>query len=966
MITAESIFKGTRGGLDIILDLYPQARVCLTNPKQKFKKRESEATPSAHLIQKDGVWYLKDFGEPGKGLNAIKLWMEYKYMDEHRFGEACMQIAKQFGIKDELDRSVNMPEFVKRPARQDEPDGKIVFKLKEKFSEKELKLLGPKVTQDTVDALHWYSVEWIGRAQDRQITEKHSTDTYPIFIRECLVEKAHGSEPERKFYKQYEPKNTEKRYRFQYFPAGEKVQDYINGLNELIEAHQIHVERERKDWEATHKEEEPFNEENCKLPEVVICSGERDALCVRSHGYHPVWMNSETALVTSSQMRTLKRYAEKVYNIPDVDATGLKAGSELAKRFIDLYTVWLPHRTMSKYTDHRGKQLKDLRDWSDLRPSRDDFRNLLMTGKPAKFWVERENKNGRKSYEIDTEYLFHFLQLHGYYILHDENSDEPRYIHIKNNIVQSVTPRDIRAFVRRWASGEGNTQHHDVRNLILNTPRLSPMALEALQEIELDFTSYTPNSQLFFFENGTAKVTADDIEWFPSKQNNFDGYVWDDNVVGHRFEKKPPMFDINIVEDENGDFTYDIDIKDCRSSSFFGYLINSSRIYWRKEMEYPFESREERREYQAKHMFDIKGEGLSEIEIEEQKLCLLSKMFALGYILHQYKSPDRAWALMALDAKIGDIDECNGRSGKSFFYTLLGFLRRKVDMSGRSGNVTRNDHWLDPVDQYTQLLQIDDLSEKMDASFFYDLITGSMTVNPKSNHIFTIPFSKSPKIGFTSNYVPNDFDPSSDARMIYMVYSDYYHQKTDQNDYLETRSVRDDFGKALYTEAYTEDEWAGDLAFVLQCVQFYLKMKRDYPSLKIQPPMDNIRTRKLKRDMGVNFEEWAYQYFAEEGSHLDCQLVKQDVFEDFKRYTNVTSVKMNGFTRKLRAFAKICPYIHEIDPIEYRNSSGRNITTKSLDDPLDPTRRKTVEMLFVRSVEGLKTMRDLSEKDAPF
>ena len=50
MITSENIFKGTRGGLDIILDLYPQAKVCLQNPKAKFKKREGEATPSAHLI----------------------------------------------------------------------------------------------------------------------------------------------------------------------------------------------------------------------------------------------------------------------------------------------------------------------------------------------------------------------------------------------------------------------------------------------------------------------------------------------------------------------------------------------------------------------------------------------------------------------------------------------------------------------------------------------------------------------------------------------------------------------------------------------------------------------------------------------------------------------------------------------------------------------------------------------------
>ena len=242
MVTSESIFRGTRGGLDIILDLYPQAKVCLSNPKAKFKKRQSESTPSAHLIQKDGIWYVKDFGEPGKGLNAIKLYMEAHYMDEHRFGEACMQIGKRYGISDTLDRSVNLPRFVKRAATGDEPDGVVRFKLKEKFTKEELALLGPRVTQETVDSLRWYSVEWIGTARDRQMTEKHSTETYPIFIRECLVEKAHGDQPERKFYKQYEPKNTEKQYRFMYFPKGEKEADYINGMVELIDAYQQHVQ----------------------------------------------------------------------------------------------------------------------------------------------------------------------------------------------------------------------------------------------------------------------------------------------------------------------------------------------------------------------------------------------------------------------------------------------------------------------------------------------------------------------------------------------------------------------------------------------------------------------------------------------------------------------------------------------------------------------------------------------------
>lgn len=125
------------------------------------------------------------------------------------------------------------------------------------------------------------------------------------------------------------------------------------------------------------------------------------------------------------------------------------------------------------------------------------------------------------------------------------------------------------------------------------------------------------------------------------------------------------------------------------------------------------------------------------------------------------------------------------------------------------------------------MLLIDDCDRYLNTSLFYDNITSDMTVNPKNNHSFTIPFNQSPKIAFTTNYVPADFDPSSEARLIYMVFSDYYHQKTEDNDYLESRSIRDDFNKNLYDEAYTEDEWNADINFMMQCCSWYLSLPGD-------------------------------------------------------------------------------------------------------------------------------------------
>ena len=142
-----------------------------------------------------------------------------------------------------------------------------------------------------------------------------------------------------------------------------------------------------------------------------------------------------------------------------------------------------------------------------------------------------------------------------------------------------------------------------------------------------------------------------------------------------------------------------------------------------------------------------------------------------------------------MDNKIGEEGQCNGRSGKSFFLTSLKQFLRTVVLSGRNPKLMDNNHVFEQVNQHTDFIIVDDCHRYLDTGLFYDSITGGMTVNPKNNHSFYIEFESSPKFAFSTNYVPGNFDSSSDARLIYTVFSDYYHQKTDENDYLETRSI---------------------------------------------------------------------------------------------------------------------------------------------------------------------------------
>lgn len=949
MIKVEDILNATNGGLDIILELYPQAKACIDGSKKHFAIR-NEKTPSAALRKYNSksygeIWQVTDFGGDGRGENAVTLYMRENNIDRSHFNEAILQLAAKYGVRDELDHTVNKPDIRQRPARQDEADGSRSFALNEKFTDFELKVFGPNVTLKHLDELHWHSVKWITNVKDRRVTEKYSNAHYPIFMRECLISEAHGDEPEQKFYKVYEPLNCEKGFRFSYTPAGKKPLHYINGLSELKKAYDKYNAEQEREWRDSHDEDKPYKMQ--KLPEAFICSGERDSVCCRSMGFHPLWFNSETYQLSGEEYKEIMKYVEILYNIPDIDETGRRKGKELALKFIDIHTVWLPE-WLTTYRDNRGKPRKDLRDWMELRPEKRDFKNLMKLAMPARFWVSIMQKDGKWKYEMDTACLYNFLQLNGFYALHDENSAVTQFIRICGNIVKKANVKDIREFIRRWVVER--FEDRGVLNLVLNSPKLTAASLESLQEIDLDFTTYTPNSQYFFFPNKTVEVMKPvpgdngGMKEYDPGADGLHNYVWEDDVIPHKFKRLSDMFKISRIED-NGKTELDIDVMDVKSH-FFGYLINTSRLYWRKETETRFDGDlASAKAYLSSHPFEIAGEGLTSYDIREQKLNLINKIFTMGYMLHRYKDFVRAWAPLAMDNKIGEEDECNGRSGKSFFFKVLSFMMKTVKLSGRNPKLMDNPHVFDQVTQYTDMLLVDDCDRYLNLGLFYDNITSDMTVNPKNNRSFTIPFDESPKLAFTTNYVPSDFDPSSEARSLYMVFSDWYHQKTEDNDYKETRTIRDDFNKTLYAFDYTEDEWNADFNFWMQCCRFYLSVKDS--GIKPQPPMANMEKRRLKAAMGSNFEDWANGYFSLEGGHLDVELPRDDVFADYIRFANINRITMQSFTKKLKNFVKLCPWVEIMNPPEMCNSSGR--IQKAV--TLATGTVKTKDMIYLRSVK---------------
>lgn len=902
MIKPERIYDRTNQGLEIILYYYPQAREALEN-KKPFALRQ-EKTPSAWIKLIKGIYRVTDFGDDATAMSPIDIAMREEGLN---FFQTIQVLAERYGIEQSYNVQVNKPDIRKAPATAEEPEGHFSFEAKESPDPHDLAILGPKVKKEHMQKYGYIALKSYSKTKNRETITVGSNEHYPILMRQCTTEKG-------QFYKIYQPCNPNKAFRF--FYHGEKPKDYINGLEELKKAYA----KKNSDAEDVSK----------PLDEVVICSGERDAINLVSYGYLPLWFNSETYNLSKKEYNDIAKYAAKIYNIPDIDSTGIKKGVELGMNHLTIYTVWLPD-SLRNYKDMRGNPRKDLRDFIELNQSGYELSNLMRVAKPFQFWEAIKSDKGVR-FEINTEYLLNFLYHNGFSTFEDKSGkDGVSFIKLNGNIVSEVTAQDIRNFIRGFA--KDRYLDLNVQNLITNSKRVAESTFKDLPMRDIDFTSFDHARQFLFFQNQTWEVTGNDI--IIHKNKEVDKYVWDDLVVKYNVKRHDPSFTITRINDDQ----FDISIND-HSSNFFNYLTNASRVFWRDELEHrtsQWINGEDN--YRSRFKFSIDGPLLTPEEVEEQKQHLINKIFTIGFLMHKYKTQSRAWSVFAMDNKIGELGQSNGGSGKSFCYKALRIFMKHVTLSGKDPKLTENKHIYERVTEHTDFILVDDTHRYLNFEFFFDSITGDLVVNPKNNRSYEIPFEDSPKFVLTSNYTVPDLDASKERRLLYAAFSDYYHQRTEENGYLETRTIRDDFGKDLMDKIYSEKEWIADINFLADCLQFYLSTMNS--NIKIQPPMNRIAKRNNDAVMGENFKEWAEVYFSTEGDMLNEVIFKDRALADFKSETGSGNWSTRKFTKALKAFAKSCDWIESINPVEVLSPSGRIIKK-------DPLTGKTKEGFYLK------------------
>lgn len=867
--------------------------------------------------------------------------------------------------KDELSKNwqtAHPPAAAVRPATDEEPENKYLFEVRDSFTDFEIEALFPK---RCLGFIGWYKgsekkeaaysrikaqcvkmrlwpLESYTVIKNREAHTFAAADDYPIFIVD-----------EESFKLIYQPLHSNKEAVYQYY--GDRKGTFLHGLA------QAQAEMKKREEKALEEDDysddpdaEPEKKKAEKLDEIIIAANAADAFGPALIGYWTVYHGGTDHELESWDFTNIAKLAKKVYQVRNNTDDHKRHAHQTALDNLDLYTVELPEYYEEELREggmrrHPVISLSDYFTWNNDY----NFKELMRDSLPYRFWEQTIKYVGRgkdrvkvgMDYSFDNVQAYNFLNKMGFYRLPVEG-EKTDYIYIRKdgNIIRKHKSNDVKNFIHKFL--KERRVDKELRNTIFTSAQLSENSLSNLEETEIDFTDYDQKRQFMFFENGTFEITAKNIKLHDAGM--IKRYVWDVDLIEHHVSKEQPAF---TVSQHNDGKSYDITVNhhDCL---FFNYLIQTSRMHWRRELEeeLPKKSEEFQAEYRRDRKFEIDSDLLTGEERFEQKQHLLNKIYSIGYLMHRYKNRSQSWAVVGVDNMINSDGRSHGGSGKSIcFNQAIGQVLKNVfKIPGTNPNITQNPHIFHGLTKHHRLTIIDDADKYLNFRFFFEYITGDQVVNPKNAQPYTIPFDELAKLVWLTNFSFTT-DPSTNRRILYTAFSDYYHAKSDNNTYKGSYEPKDDFGKELFKE-FTPEEYNHFYNTMAYCLQFYLSCP-----IKLNSPMKNVDKRNLQREMGELLENWASLYFSAFADNINKYIVKEEAWQEFQQtLPKMHHYTVNKFKAGIAAFCKYNGYV--FNPPELINDKEHNriiqtVTERKLNNSgwAETGKKKAMEMLYIQT-----------------
>lgn len=745
-----------------------------------------------------------------------------------------------------------------------------------------------------------------------------ATPDYPLFV---ITE-------EGGYHIIYQPLCPDEKLR--YTECGRVPKSFMHGLGQIDTENQRRVNQNAENTK--QKEADPENASSVPadedpVKEAIIVPEPAQALGLALMGYYPLYITGSAPWISDYEMRQLgkgKYNLRRVYHVWHWDEKERRRNHRLALEHLELFNIELPHgvRIKTDANDEVWKPVRTIFDYLDWQNKYQLDQMLKSQALPYMFWGREQAYTGsgaaRKptggyKYDFKSTRTYNFLNKMGFFRMNVEGRKNPYiFVYRDGNIIREKISNDVKNYIHDFL--EERNADEELRDTMYESPRLGDASLSNLKEIEFDFKDNDERQQFLFFNNGSVEVTGKDIKLHPPGE--IDRYVWEYNVIEHDFVKTDPPFRIWQLTDGS----YDIEVLHTKCM-FFNVMIQTSRMHWRRELEeelpkkYP--KKEDQEKYLEEHRYEIAGELLKDEERWEQKQHLINKIFTYGYAIHQYKSPSRAWAVVCTDAKLSHNDKSNGRTGKSLIFNkslrYVFSMRSIHKIAGTAPEVVKNPHVFHGLDKTKKVLIIDDADKNLPFRFFFEFISGDQVVNNKNGDIVTVADDDLCKMIWLTNYIFST-DSSMEGRIIYSVFSDYYHIFLETGEYKETRSPATEFGRDLFKK-FDDEEFNYFYNTVAYCTQFFLSTP---VKVKLNPPMSNVMKRRYLKDMGQEFEQWSSLYFNDLSNNKDRLIVKAEAMKEFSsEYDAYKKISSQWFKKALEAYCKINGYV--LNPEELHN-----------------------------------------------
>ena len=470
------------------------------------------------------------------------------------------------------------------------------------------------------------------------------------------------------------------------------------------------------------------------------------------------------------------------------------------------------------------------------------------------FWKKRIIKKGKgpEQYEVTTYELKRveftdFLFEQGFHLI-DTDSMGYQICHSKDGIIQPVEPKHIKTHVFTWCK---KNVDREIEEMLRKGQKqfFAGNELDALHTKNVSLKMDTETESYFYFNNCWVTVTKDDITCKPYSE--LDEYIWAGTKKKHDFTKQAP-----VLLDKKGHLS--LDVMDCEFAKFIYY------VGWNPN--------------------NPEEKDFTPETIEQRFECMCS---AIGFLLDSYKHPADRKGIFAVDHKIGDLNEQNGRTGKSIIAKAIEKLKVVAPISGKKFD-PKYQFCYEQIKMDSQVINFNDMPKNFDVESIFEVIADDYSVNRRNNGFLNFNYNTSAKVLVSTNFTPKGAGDSYSARMHIIEFSDYFSAK--HNPYKE-------FGHGMFSSAWDDKEWNRFYNFMLGCVVLF-KEKGLVPY-----PNSNFDARKMANEVNAEFIDFMdYRTSPASGPEageniLGKKKLKTDLLNEFNKiYQELYSQKLKPHT----------------------------------------------------------------------